>query len=96
MLFNNTLIEKLKYEEFSGKTQGNTNNYKNEQYIDGLRLKGEYKVVTDKDGEHTTCNIVYKTNQLIKKNSKLDGHIVYECHKVPALGLNAGYISYCK
>lgn len=92
-------FKQLEYEEYKGLSDSGQPTWKTVTNIDGLRLKGQIKVVTSDDGDSTTCNIVYKTKQRIIPLSKINGRTVMECVPVNALWVTedkAGYLSYVK
>ena len=95
-MFNNIYIDELKYKEYTGLTNSGQPSYKSEQIIKGLRLKGNIRVVTSKDGDSTSCSISYKTPNKLIPLSTINGRTIMECVKVPGLGHNCGYISYVK
>jgi hypothetical protein len=92
-------FKQLEYEEYIGISVTGQPTYANKKLIDGLRLKGQVKVVTSEEGDSTSCNIVYKTKQKIIPLSKINGRTVMECVPVNALWVSedkAGYLSYVK
>lgn len=92
-------FKKLDYEEYNGVSNSQMPLYKEAIQIEGIRLKGQIKVITSDNGDSTTCNIVYKTKQKIIPLSKLNGRTVMECVPVNALWIsenNAGYLSYVR
>lgn len=95
-MFDDIYRDELVYKEYMGLTNTNQPSYKPEQTIKGLRLKGKVKVVNDKDGDHTSCDIAYKTPEPLVKYSLINGRTIMECIKVPGLGHNCGYVSYVK
>lgn len=95
-MFDNIYIDELTYREYVGLTNSGQPSYKPEVVIKGLRLKGKIRVVTNKDGDSTSCDIAYKTPFKIIPLSMINGRTVMECVKVPGLGHNCGYISYVK
>lgn len=95
-MFDNIYRDDLKYKEYTGLTNTNQPSYKPEQTIKGLRLKGKIKVVMNKDGDSTTCDIAYKTPNKLVPLSMINGRTIMESIKVPGLGHNCGYISYVK
>lgn len=95
----NRFFKQLEYEEYLGLGVTGQPTWKPVTEIEGLRLKGQIKVVTSEDGDSTSCNIVYKTMQKIVPLSKINGRTVMECVPVNALWVTedkAGYLSYVK
>lgn len=88
--------DNLKYEQYIAESDSNTFSYKAPVYIKGLRLKGQYKFSTGKDGDSVSSNIVYRTKVKIPKHSKIDGHEVMESVAVDSAFGNAGFLNYVK
>lgn len=88
--------DKIKFEQYVAENDSNTFSYKPPVEIMGLRLRGQYKFSTGKDGDSTSSNIVYRTKIKIPKHSKLDGHEVMESVRVDSSLPNAGYLNYVK
>lgn len=88
--------DKVKYEKV--KTENDSNTFSREPAIeiDALRLKGNYKFTTGKDGDSVTSSVVIRTKVKIPKHSKLDGHEVMESVRVDSPLPNAGYLNYLK
>lgn len=95
-LFDNIYTDELRYKEYKGLSNTQTETYAQERIIKGLRLKGKIKVVTSTDGDSTSCDIYYKTPDKLVPLSKLNGRTIMECVKVAGLGHNCGYVSYVK
>jgi len=86
----------IRYEEAMTESDTNTFGLKQAVVIKGLRLKGHYQFTTSGNGDSVTSSIVYRTKIKIKKNSKLNGHVVMESVRVDSILDDAGYINYCK
>ena len=95
-MFDNIYRDELKYREYTGLGKSGQPSYAPERVIKGLRLKGRIKVITDKDGDSTTCNIEYKTPEKLIPLSMIEGRTIMECVKVQGLGHNCGWVSYVK
>jgi hypothetical protein len=95
-MFENIYRDELHYKEYNGLTNSGQPSYKSEQVIKGLRLKGNIKVVTSKDGDSTSCTIAYKTPEKLIPLSMLEGRTIMECVKVQGLGHDCGFVSYVK
>lgn len=89
--------EDIKYEQYIAESKSNTPHLLPAVYIKGLRLKnGRVKVSTSKDGDTSTCSIVYKTKEKINKHSKLNGREVVESVKLSTFGIYDAYLNYVK
>ena len=56
----------LKYREFDKKSSANTNIYKPEVIIKGMRVKGYKKYTDSKDGTSVTCSIMFRVPEEAK------------------------------
>ena len=95
-MFDNIYRDELEYKEYTGLGNSGQPSYAPKQKIKGLRLKGKINVITNKDGDSTSCNIAYKTPNRLIPLSQINGRTIMECIKVAGLGHNCGYISYVK
>lgn len=95
-MFDNVYRDELKYKEYLGVNDSQQETFAPERIIKGLRLKGNYKTTTGKEGDSTTCNISYKTPERLIQGSEINGRVIMECVKVAGLGHNCGYVSYVK
>ena len=93
-----TFFIDLKYQEYMGKGDSGQEIFDKETTIKGIRLKGQYKVTNDGDGDTTTANIAYKIDREIPIGSKLENRVVVDCYQVNGLFLQGkcGYIAYVK
>lgn len=88
--------DELKYEEAIRENDTNTFSYKRAVTIQGLRVKGQYKYTSGKDGDSITSSVVYRTKIKIPKHSKINGHEVMESVRVDSILSDAGYLNYVK
>ena len=95
-MFNNIYRDELKYKEYTGLSNSGQPTYKPETTIKGLRLKGKIKVSTSEDGDVTTCDIQYKTQDKLKPLSQLNDRTIMECVEIKRFGYDCGYVSYVK
>lgn len=95
-MFDFIYYQDLKYKEYNGKSDSNTDSYKAEVTIKGIRTKGQIKVEHSADGDTTSCNIVYKTKERLVPKSLLNGREIVECVPVAGFGLDCGWLSYVK
>lgn len=86
----------LRYKEFNGLGESGTDSYLAESTIQGLRIKGQTKVTTDKNGQSVTCSIVYRVERYVPPNSLIEGREVMECVPINSLSLNTGYLCYMR
>ena len=93
-----TFFIDLEYREYMGKTDSGQEKYGMATTIKGIRLKGQYKVTNDGDGDTTTANISYKVDRKLTIGGKLEGRVVVDCYPVNGLFLQGkcGYIAYVK
>ena len=90
------LTQSLKYEERNYDSKTNSKILLPPVYIKGLRVKGNIKVSHSKDGDTTTCSIVYRTAIKIPEGSKLNGREVMESVPINSIIPNSGYLNYVK
>lgn len=95
-MFDFIYYQDLKYCEYAGQTDSQTDSYKPEVVIKGLRIKGQLKVDHSKDGDTTSCSIVYKTPNKLVTKSLLNGREIMESIPVPGFGVDCGYLNYVK
>lgn len=95
-MFDFIYYQDLKYKEYNSKSDSNTDSYKAEVTIKGIRTKGQIKVEHYADGDTTSCNIVYKTKERLVPKSLLNGREIVECVPVAGFGLDCGWLSYVK
>ena len=88
--------DKVSYEAVRKENDTNTFSREPVVFLDALRLKGQYKFTTGKDGDSVTSSVVIRTKEKIPKHSKLDGHEVMESVRVDSPLPNAGYLNYLK
>lgn len=87
------LFRDLEYQEVDYYNEKNIAIHKEPVTIKGTRLKGQIKVINSKDGDNTSCSIVYKTEKEVIAGSLIEGREVMEC--VP-LSMSNGYKVYVK
>lgn len=92
-LFSNT-FKQLRYKEYLGKNDSGQGIYGEETLIKGLRLKGQYRLNNDGDGDTTTANIEYKIDRPIPVGSKLENREVVDCYPINGLWLAEGMCGY--
>ena len=95
-MLDNIYRDELKYREYLGENDSQQETFAPVRTIKGLRLKGNIKVTTGKDGDSTTCSISYKTPERLIPRSEINGRVIMECVKVAGLGHDCGYVSYVK
>ena len=95
-MFDNIYYQDVKYKEYQGKSASVTDIWARETTIKALRTKGNIHVTHGSDGDTTSCTIQYKTKEKLIPKSLINGREIMECVKVPAFGLDCGYISYVK
>lgn len=86
----------LKLKRYIGLSESNTPMFAPVTDIKGLRIKGQVHVTHSKDGDSTTCSIVYRVNEYIQPQSFINGREVTECVKTGALMMDTGYLAYVK
>mgnify|MGYP006877263281 FL=1 len=86
----------LKYREFDKKSSANTNIYKPEVIIKGMRVKGYKKYTDSKDGTSVTCSIVFRVPFKLKVHSLLEGYEVMESVKIDSPLNTGGYLVYVR
>ena len=87
----------LEYREYAGMSQtGQANSFKEPRFVKGTLLKADVKNTHDSDGDVTIYNMIYRVEEHIIAQSKLEGREVVFCRKNPAFGRDHGYMVYVK